>query len=58
MATSTILTNIVIRDPQEAEAFANALEESSRDPEWKSSAPSMPSLTDLDEIRRLITKRK
>lgn len=31
MATSSILHNIVIRDPKKAEALANALETSSRD---------------------------
>lgn len=37
MATSSILHNIVIRDPKKAEALANALETSSRDPKRKPS---------------------
>lgn len=57
MATSSILTNIVIRDPKKAEAFADALEASSRDPEWKPTAPGMPVLTDIEAIRKLMAKR-
>ncbi|MCM1256949.1 MAG: hypothetical protein NC307_03765 [Roseburia sp.] len=58
MATSSILTNIIIRDPHQAEALANALEESSLDPEWKPSMPTMPVLTDIDDIRKLMEKRE
>jgi len=57
MATSSILTNIVIRDSKEAEVFANALEESSRDPEWKPSISALTVLTDKDAIRELMAKR-
>ena len=32
MATSSILTELVIEDPKKAEAFINALELSSQDP--------------------------
>ena len=35
MATSSILTNVVIEDPKKAEAFVDALEKSSQDPVWK-----------------------
>lgn len=58
MATSSILTNIVIRDPKKAEAFANALEASSRDPKWESSTPVIPVMTDINAIRKLMSKRE
>lgn len=57
MSTSSILTNIVIHDPKKAEILANALEESSHDPEWKPSVPAIPVLTDIDAIRKLMTKK-
>lgn len=57
MATSSILTNIVIRDQNKAEELVNALEESSLDSKWESSVPTMPVLTDIDAIRKLMAKR-
>lgn len=57
MATSSIFTNIVIRDPKQAERFIEALEESARDPEWKPTTPVMPLLTDPEEIRKRMAKR-
>lgn len=39
MATSSILTELVIEDPKKAEAFINALEMSSQDPACSPSAP-------------------
>ena len=56
MATSSILTNVVIRDPKKAEAFADALEASSRDPKRKPSAP-IPVLGDADAIRRFLAEK-
>lgn len=57
MATSSILTNVVIRDPKKAEAFADALEASSRDPKRKPSAPTIPVLGDADAIRRFLAEK-
>ncbi len=57
MATSSIFTNIVISDPKKAEKFIDALEASSRDPEWKPTTPVKPPLTDIEAIRRLMAKR-
>ena len=58
MATSSIFTNIKISDPKEAEALINALEASESDPNVEPSAPIIPTVTDLDEIRKLMGKRK
>lgn len=57
MATSSIFTNIVIKDPKEAEKFIDALEASSRDSEWKPSTTTKPPLTDVNAIRKLMAKR-
>ncbi|MBE6658642.1 MAG: hypothetical protein E7604_09385 [Ruminococcaceae bacterium] len=57
MATSSIFAHVKITDPQKAEAFVNALEASENDPKVKPSAPVIPTLTDLDAIRRLMAKR-
>lgn len=56
MATSSILHNIVIRDPKKAEALANALEASSRDPKRKPSTPTIPILTDVEAVREFFKK--
>lgn len=58
MATSSIFTNIKISDPKEAEALINALEASESDQKVEPSAPIIPTVTDLDEIRKLMEKRK
>ena len=39
MATSSILTELVIEDPKKAEAFINALEMSSQDPRMQPVCP-------------------
>ncbi|HIZ23621.1 MAG TPA: hypothetical protein IAA21_12660 [Candidatus Blautia faecigallinarum] len=57
MATSSILTNVVIRDSKKAEVFADALEASSRDPKRKPSAPTIPILCDADAIRSFLVKK-
>ena len=58
MATSTIFANIEIKDAETAERFVAALEESEKEKDRKSSAQAYPILTDLDEIRKLVAKRK
>lgn len=58
MATSTIFANIKIKDAETAERFVAALEESEKEKDRKSSAQAYPILTDLDEIRKLVAKRK
>ena len=57
MATSSIFANIKINDPEKAEAFVSALEASANDPKVKPSAPIIPTITDLDLIRKLMAKR-
>lgn len=57
MATSSILTNVVIKDSKKAEALANALEASSRDPKRKPSAPTIPVLTDVKAIRKFFAQK-
>ena len=58
MATSSILTELVIEDPKKAEAFTNALELSSQDPVCSPSAPSIPILDSVEEIRRFLERKK
>ena len=57
MATSSIFANVKITDPKKAEAFVNALEASANDPKVKPSAPIIPTLTDVNAIRKLMAKR-
>lgn len=57
MATSSIFTNVVISDPKKAEIFIDALDKSSRDPEWEPSTSAGPPLRDIEAIRRLMEKR-
>lgn len=58
MSTSSILTELVIEDPQKAEAFINALEMSSQDSVCSPSAPSIPILDSVEEIRRFLERKK
>ena len=58
MATSRILKKQVIEDPKKAEAFINALEMSSQDPVCSPSAPSIPILDSVKEIRRFLERKK
>ena len=58
MPTSSIFALIKITDPKKAEAFVNALVKSANDPPRKPSAPVIPTVTDLDEIRKIVAKRK
>ena len=57
MATSSILTELVIEDPKKAEAFINALELSSQDPVCSPSAPFIPILDNVEEIRRFLERK-
>ena len=57
MATSSILTNVVIGDPKKAEAFVDALEKSSQDPVCSPSAPFIPILDSVEEIRRFLERK-
>lgn len=57
MATSSIFTNIVINEPKKVEEFIEALETSSHDPAWKPTTPVKPPLTDIEAIRKLMSKR-
>ena len=57
MATSSIFTNVKITDPKKAKAFIDALEASESDPKVEPSAPIIPTITDLDEIRKIMAKR-
>ena len=58
MATSSILTELVIEDPKKAEAFINALEMSSQEPVCSPSAPSIPILDSVEKIRRFLERKK
>ena len=58
MATSSIFTHVKITDPKKVEKFVDALEASEKAQVNKPSAPSIPALKDLDEIRKLVAKRK
>ncbi len=58
MATSSIFDSVKITDPKEVERFVAALEESEKAQINKPVAKSYPALKDLDEIRRLMAKRK
>ncbi len=54
MATSSILTNIKITDPQKAEDFAEALDISAHEPERRPSKPIIPLVTNIGEIRKFM----
>jgi len=57
MPTSSIFARVKISDPQKAEAFVQALEASANDPKRKPTAPVIPTVTDLEEIRKIVAKR-
>lgn len=57
MTMSSIIANVKITDPQSVEAFVDALEQSANEPQRELSAPMIPTLTDVDEIRKLMSKR-
>jgi hypothetical protein len=58
MATSSIFANFDITDKKTAEAFVAALDASAHDPVREPSIPVKPPMTDHDEIRALMAKRK
>ena len=58
MPTSSILHNIVIRDPKKAEALANALEASSRDPKRKPSESIISVLTGAEAVQEFLSHRE
>lgn len=55
MATSSIFANVLIADPRQAEAFAEALDASAMDPERMPSASVIPLVTNIDEIGKFMT---
>ena len=57
MATSSILTNVKITDPKKMESFIKALDASAGDPKREPSAPVSRQMTNIDEIRSLMSKR-
>ncbi len=57
MATSTIFAKIRIDDPKKVDAFIDALEEAENKPKRKPSQPVQSPVTDLDEIRKIMSKR-
>ena len=58
MPTSSIFHNVIIDDPETAERFLNALEESEEASRGKPIGPGYPVLRDPDEIRKLLARRK
>ena len=57
MATSSIFTNVKMTDPKKGKAFIKAWMASANEPKVEPSAPVIPTITDLDEIRKLFAKR-
>ena len=57
MATSSILTSVKITDPKKIESFIKALDASADDPKREPSAQVSRQMTNIDEIRSLMSKR-
>ncbi len=57
MATSSIFAKIRISDPEKVEAFIDALEKAENRPRKKSSKSVQSLITDIDEIRKIMSKR-
>ena len=57
MATSSIFAKVRIDDPKKAEAFIDALEASENKPKRRPSMPVNPPVTDINEIKKFMTKR-
>lgn len=57
MATSSITDNIVIRDPEQLEKFADAVEAASKTP-LQHKKPSVRMVTDQKELIQLMEKRR
>ena len=58
MPPSSIFTNVKITDPKKAEAFINALDEAANAPYEKKERGESHILTDHEEIRKLMEKRR
>lgn len=56
MATSSIFEQVKLTDPKVIERFIEALEASERDAMNKPKADPIPTLTDHEEIRKLMSK--
>ncbi len=57
MATSSIFETVRITDPKRAEEFIDALDASANEFAGKKSTDQIPTISDLDEIRKLMRKR-
>ncbi|MCM1542904.1 MAG: hypothetical protein NC121_16820 [Blautia sp.] len=57
MATSSIFARVKIDDSKKVEAFIDALEASENKPKRKPSVLAISPITDIDEIRKFMTKR-
>lgn len=57
MAISSIFAKVRIDEPKKAEAFIDALEASANKPKRKQSIPVSPPVTDINEIKKYMTKR-
>lgn len=57
MATSSIFAQVKIDDPEKAEAFMDALEASENKPKRKPSISDRSLVTDIDEIKKIMSKR-
>lgn len=58
MATSSIFAQVKITEPEQVEKFVAALEESERaQAKKKRTAPAIPVMRDVSEIRKLMAKR-
>ena len=58
MATSSIFHNVVINDPQKADAFISAIEASIADPYKRPEGPVATVESDPDKIRQLHELRR
>ncbi len=57
MATSSIFSNVKIKDAKSAESFVHALEQSERESAKKPAKTVKPPLTDIEAIRKLMEKK-
>ena len=58
MATSSIFANFNIKDRKTAEAFAEALDQSAKEPIRVPTSPAPSHITDRDKILELLAQRK
>lgn len=58
MATSSIFAQVKITEPEQVERFVTALEESEKaQAKKKRTAPAIPIMRDVNDIRKLMAKR-